>query len=106
MEENKKYMTIKEYSEMVGLSYSFIREKCLDNTIPCIKVGNRLRINVERAEEALAPKAKTQVPEPIMRLGEKNHKPSSVKEMLARLEMLRKGNIENAYKMTAAAKGA
>lgn len=49
----KKFMTIKEFSEYSGLAVFYVRQKCKDGTIPCIKRGRKNIVNVDMAMENL-----------------------------------------------------
>lgn len=46
-------VSIKEYADMVGVSYWLIRKMCLEGKIPAYKFGNRYRINPEEANESV-----------------------------------------------------
>lgn len=62
-------VSIKQYAEMVGVSYWLIRKMCVEGKIPAYKFGNRFRINPEEAtasvkqtEQAVARAAVTRRP--------------------------------------------
>ena len=42
-------VSIKQYADIVGISYWKIREMCLKGEIPAYKFGNRFRINPDEA---------------------------------------------------------
>lgn len=44
---NTPFATLRDAVNRTGLSYNYLRKGCADGTIPCVKNGRRVFVNVD-----------------------------------------------------------